>query len=277
MESAGWPERIICLTAETTEILFALGAGERIVGVSGYTVRPPEARLKEKVAAFTSVRMEKIRALKPDLIFAFSDLQKEIVRDLTEEGYTVFVTNQRSLQEVGETITAVGRLLGLERKAEELCSQFYGELDLLAKKASGFPRRLRVYFEEWDGPLISGIRWVGELIRKLGGEDIFEELEEGKAARQRRVDPEEVIRRNPEVILASWCGKKVQTEKIASRAGWDKMEAVQKNQIYEIKSADILQPGLSLLYGAREIYEIFNRIHGVASLRGSIPNEAEAI
>ena len=256
-----WPRRIVCLTAETTEILFALGAGDRIVGVSGYTVRPPEARLKEKVAAFTSVRMDKIRALEPDLIFAFSDLQKDIVRELTEAGYNLFVTNQRSLKEVGETIVAVGRLLGLEKKSEELCSKFFGELEELQRKASEFPRRLHVYFEEWDDPLISGIRWVGELIRMLGGEDIFEELEAGKVARERRVNPEEVIHRNPEVILASWCGKKVQTEKIRSRPGWDKIEAVQKNQIYEIKSADILQPGLSLLHGARQMFDVFCAVH----------------
>ena len=256
-----WPERIVCLTAETTEILYALGAEDRIVGVSGYTVRPPEARLKEKVAAFTSIRMEKIKELEPDLIFAFSDLQKEIVRDLTEAGYNVYVTNQRSLAEVGETILGVGRLIGLEQKAEELREKFFGELKEFGKKASEFPRRLRVYFEEWDDPLISGIRWVGELIRMLGGDDVFEELEEGKVARERRVDPEEVIRRNPEVILASWCGKKVQTEKIRSRSGWNQIEAVKKNQIYEIKSADILQPGLSLLHGAHQIFNIFHRIH----------------
>lgn len=260
-KSDTWPRRIICLTAETTEILFALGAGDRIVGVSGYTVRPPEARLKEKVSAFTSARMDKIRALKPDLIFAFSDLQKDIVRDLTEEGYTLLVTNQRSLREVGETILAVGRLVGLEKKAEELSEKFYGELDELAERAVAFPRRLRVYFEEWNDPLISGIRWAGELIRRLGGEDVFEELEEGTVARQRRVEPEEVVRRNPEVILASWCGKKVQIDAIRSRPGWERVEAVQKNQIYEIKSADILQPGLSLLHGARKIFEIFSQIH----------------
>lgn len=260
MKTFGWPKRIICLTAESTEILFALGAGERIVGVSGYTVRPPEARLKEKVAAFTSVRMDKIRALKPDLVFAFSDLQKDIVRDLTEKGYNVFVTNQRSLQEVGEVILAVGRLIGLEDKAEKLRDQFFGELEVLEKKAQEFPRRLRVYFEEWDDPLISGIHWVGELIRKLGGEDIFEELGEGRVAQERRVDPVEVVRRNPEVILASWCGKKVQIEKIRSREGWRKIEAVQKNHVYEIKSADILQPGLSLLNGARQMFQIFSEI-----------------
>ncbi len=256
-----WPQRIICLTAETTEILFALGAGDRIVGVSGYTVRPPEARLKEKVSAFTSLRMDKIKILKPDFIFAFSDLQKDMVRELTGEGFTVFVTNQRSLKEVGETIVAVGRLLGLEEKAGEVFDSFFGELDSLEKKAREFPKRLRVYFEEWDDPLISGIEWVGEILQKLGGEDIFPELSKGKTAKERQPAPAEVIRRNPEVILASWCGKKVQIEKIRSRPGWDKIEAVQRNQIFEIKSPDILQPGLSLLHGARQILHFFEEIH----------------
>ncbi len=256
-----WPKRIVCLTAETTEILFALGAGDRIVGVSGYTIRPPEARLKPKVAAFTSARMDKIRALEPDLVIAFSDLQKDIVRDLTQDGYMVFVTNQRSLEEIGQTILAVGRLLSLEKKANELCEKFYGELDSLEKKTRQFPKRLRVYFEEWDDPLISGIRWVGELIQKLGGEDILPELSKGKTAADRKFDPIKVIHRNPEVILASWCGKKVQIDKICSRPGWDEIEAVKKNQIYEIKSPDILQPGLSLLHGARQIFAIFSDIH----------------
>jgi len=251
-----WPRRIICLTAETTEIAFALGAGDRIVGVSGYAVRPPEARLKEKVSAFTSARMDKIRELKPDLILAFSDLQKDIVRDLTQEGFNVFVTNQRSLEEVGDAILSTGRLLGLEARAEKLRDDFFKELDQLQKKAAGFPR-LRVYFEEWDEPLISGIRWVGEILERLGGDDIFRELQEGKTARERQINAAEVIHRNPQVILASWCGKKVQPERIRARKGWDQIEAVQKNQIYEIKSADILQPGLSLLAGARQILEIF--------------------
>lgn len=162
---------------------------------------------------------------------------------------------------MGEVILAVGRLAGLEKEAEALREKFFGELEEFRKKSKEFPGRPRVYFEEWDDPLISGIRWVGELIRSLGGEDVFEELEEGKVASQRKVTPEEVARRNPEVILASWCGKKVQIEKIRSRPGWDQIEAVRKNQIYEIKSADILQPGLSLLNGARQIFEIFSRIH----------------
>ncbi len=260
-KSSSWPRRIICLTAETTEIAFALGAGDRVVGVSGFATRPPEARRKEIVSAFTSARIDKIRALKPDLILAFSDLQKDIVRDLTQEGFNVFVTNQRSLEEIGEAALAIGRLLGEEKKAVELCQKFYGELDRLEEKASQFPRRLRIYFEEWDGPLVSGIRWVGELIWKVGGEDIFPELASGITAKERQVDPEEVIRRNPEVILASWCGKKAEFEKMRSRPGWETIEAVRQNQLYEIKSPNICQPGLSLLEGARQMFEIFERIN----------------
>lgn len=258
-----WPEKIVCLTAETAEILFALGAGERVVGVSGYTVRPPEARRKEKVASFTSVRMDKIRALNPDLIFAFSDLQKDIVRDLAGEGYTVFTSNQRSLAEIGDLILAVGRLIGLDGPAGRLREEFFGALARLSERAAVFPRPLRVYFEEWDGPLISGIQWVGEILSRVGGEDIFPELSGCKNAAARQVDPAEVVRRNPDVILASWCGKKVRAAAIRGRAGWEAIEAVRKDRIFEVKSADILQPGLSLLEGARRIFEIFSSVHGV--------------
>lgn len=264
---SSWPSRVICLTGETVEILYALGAGDRIVGVSGYTVRPPEARLKEKVASFTSVRMDKIRALKPDLIFAFSDLQKDIARDLTQEGYTVFVSNQRSLEDIGHLILACGRLLGLGLEADKLRENFLGELKTLEDRALKFPRKLRVYFEEWDDPMISGIRWVGDILRLLGGEDIFPELSQGVTAKDRQVDASEVIRRDPEVILASWCGKKVRPEKIVSRPGWGAIEAVRENRIYEIKSADILQPGLSLLYGAKRIFDLFQEIHSAGVSR----------
>jgi iron complex transport system substrate-binding protein len=277
LRSSQWPKRIVCLTAETTEIVFALGAGDRVVGVSGYATRPPEARLKEKVSAFTSARMDKIRALQPDLVLAFSDLQKDLLRDLAGEGYNVFLTNQRSLDEIGETILAIGRLLGLEANAQKLCDDFYGELDQLEKKAQEFPRRLRVYFEEWDDPLISGIRWAGDLIRKLGGEDIFEELGGGSTASERIVQSKEVIRRNPEVILATWCGKKVRPEKICARPGWEAIEAVQKNQIYEIKSPDILQPGPSLLHGARQVFEIFRKIHKFSFPKASESRNLEAL
>lgn len=255
-----WPRRIACITSETTEMVFALGAGERIIGVSGYSVRPPEARQKEKVAAFTSVRMDKIRELNPDLILGFSDLQKDIAKELVENGYTVFITNQRTLDEIGDAILATGRIIGEEQKGIQLRDNFFKELDDLAQgsrehlaKSGVCPR---VYFEEWDDPLITGISWVGELIEKLGGEDVFKAKSSGKVAKQRTVTPEQVIAADPEIIIASWCGKKAQLEKICARPGWDKIKAVKNNRIYEIKSADILAPGLSLIHGARQMAEI---------------------
>lgn len=251
-----WPRRIACITAETTEIVFALGAGDRIIGVSGYTIRPEEARKKPKVAAFTSIRMDKIRELNPDLILGFSDLQKDIARELIEEGFNVFITNQRSLEETGDAVLAIGRLIGLEKKAVRLRDSFFKEIDELAKKTvrSGNPK---VYFEEWDEPMISGIRWVSELIERLGARDIFPELKNKKNARDRYVTSEQVIARNPDIIIASWCGKKARLEKIEARPGWDRISAVQNKRLYEIKSPDILAPGLSLLHGAREMARIF--------------------
>ncbi|MBI3317473.1 MAG: cobalamin-binding protein [Candidatus Omnitrophica bacterium] len=253
---SAWPRRIICLTAETTEIVYLLGAGERIVGVSGYSVRPPEAREKPKVAAFTSIKIEKIRELNPDLILGFSDLQKQIAHDLIQEGFPVFITNQRSLSEIGDVLLAIGRLIGKPEKAEEIRENFFGELEKLAE-GPGPDCCPRVYFEEWDEPLISGISWVSELIERLGGEDIFKEKSLGKTAKDRTVRTEDVIAKNPDMILASWCGKKVQIEKIKSRPGWDQIKAVKNNKIFEIKSADILQPGPSLLHGARKISKFF--------------------
>ena len=214
LETAVWPKRIACITAETTEIVFALGAGERIVGVSGYSVRPAEAREKEKVAAFTSIRMEKIRELKPDLIIGFSDLQKDIARDLVAEGFNVFITNQRTLEETGAAILAIGRLIGCEDKAIEIHEKFFSELDELSGCLPFGSRKPRVYFEEWDEPMISGISWVSELIERLGGEDVFKEKSIGKTASERRVKLEDVIAADPEIIIASWCGKKVQPDKI---------------------------------------------------------------
>lgn len=255
-----WPERVICLTAETTELVFALGAGDRIVGVSGYSVRPPEARQKEKVAAFTSIRIDKILELQPDLILGFSDLQKDIARELVQEGFNIFISNQRTLDEIANVILAVGRLLGLEDKAFKLRDQFLSEIDELAKKFHAYDYQPKVYFEEWDEPMISGIRWVSELIKRLGGQDVFEEKSFGKVAKDRFVGSEDVIAANPDIIIASWCGKKVQAEKIRQRSGWDRIEAVKRNQIYEIKSPDILAPGLSLIYGARKMAEIFGQV-----------------
>ena len=253
-----WPQRIACITAETTELVFALGAGDRIVGVSGFSVRPAEARSKPKVAAFTSVRLDKLRPLRPDLILGFSDLQKDIACELIAEGFTVFISNQRTLQETADMILAVGRLIGEEKKAVKLNTDFWSTLEKLRGKNAR--SRPRIYFEEWDGPLISGISWVSELIEFLGGEDVFKKNRAGKNAKDRVVLPEEVIAADPEAIIASWCGKKVQFDKIKSRPGWEQIQAVRNNQLYEIKSSDILAPGLSLLHGARRMAEILRKV-----------------
>lgn len=248
---SGWPKRIVCLTTETTELVFKLGAGKRVAGVSGFSVRPALARKKPRVSGFTSVRMDKIRELKPDLILGFSDLQKDIARDLIGEGYNVFISNQRTLSDISDTILSVGRLIGCERQAIRLQSDFQKTLDgLKPRKSKAQPR---VYFEEWDSPMISGIAWVSELIERMGAKDVFGHLSSRKTAGERIIKPEAVIEANPDFIIASWCGKKANLPSIAARPGWDRIEAVRRNRIFEIKSADILSPGLSLLHGARQL------------------------
>jgi len=249
--------------------VFALGAGDRIVGVSGYSVRPPEARQKEKVAAFTSVRMDKIRALNPDLILGFSDLQKDIARDLVAEGFNVFITNQRSLEETGDSFLAIGRLIGCEKQAVKIRTDFFREIDSLARKVVRSGKRPRVYFEEWDKPMISGIRWVSELIERLGGTDVFREKSVGRTAKDRYVTEEEILAARPDIILASWCGKKVNFEFISRRMNFDKLPAVAAGRMYEIKSFDILAPGLSMLHGARQIASIFSRFCAEQSVDGA--------
>ena len=250
------PARIVCLTAETTELLYALGAGDRVVGVSGYSVRPPEARRKPKVSAFATARIEKILDLKPDLVLAFSDLQADSARDLIKKGVNVLTLNQRSIRETLQMALWVGRLIGEEVQAKKYVQMFETSVEDARTRAAAFPGRPRVYFEEWDNPMISGIAWVGEIIEIAGGKDIFPELRRGKSATERIVKSDEVICRNPQIILASWCGKKVQIQRILSRPGWDKIDAVKNKQVFEIKSPDILQPGPSLLRGLRQIQEI---------------------
>lgn len=249
----GIPQRIVCLTAETTEIAFALGAGERVVGVSGYSVRPPEARRKPKVAAYTSARLDKILELHPDLVLAFSDLQADLVRVLVKAGLTVLVTNQRSLAETWDSIRLIGRALGAPSEAEKLAADLQAEVERVREEATRLPQRPRVYFEEWDDPLISGIRWVAELIEAAGGEDIFPELLGAHRAPDRVVDPTDVVRRDPQVIVASWCGKKVNPDRIRARPGWQAIAAVRHGRLHEIKSPDILQPGPSLVRGLRQL------------------------
>ena len=252
-----YPTRIVCLTEETTETLYLLGQGDRIVGVSGYTVRPPEARLKPKVSAFINAKFDKIEALEPDLVLAFSDLQADLCAELVRRGLNVVVFNQRSVAEILQVIAMLGGLIGCQQEAERLADRLMTDLDRIRDAAAQFPRRHRVFFEEWDEPLISGIRWVEELVAIAGGAPIFPELATAGLAKDRIVDPSEVARRDPEVIFASWCGKKVKKAAIRSRPGWDATTAVRDDRIFEIKSTYILQPGpASLTEGVRQIHAI---------------------
>src|SRR6185503_2537729 len=227
-----YPERIVCLTEETTETLYLLGQGDRVVGVSGYTVRPPEARKKPKISAFINAKFDKIEALQPDLVLAFSDLQADLSRELVKRGIAVVTFNQRSVAEILQMIRMLGGLVGCQAAAERLADRFAADLDRIRESASRFPRRLRVFFEEWDDPLISGIRWVEELVEIAGGTPLFPELADARLARDRIVDPSEVARRDPEVVLASWCGKKVQPSRIRKRAGWHGVAAIANDRIF---------------------------------------------
>jgi iron complex transport system substrate-binding protein len=259
-----YPARIVCLTEETTETLYLLGQGHRIVGVSGYTVRPPEAREKPRVSAFINARFDKIEALRPDLVLAFSDLQADLGAELVRRGIAVVTFNQRSIDEILQMIRMLGGLVGCQVEADDLASRLRSGLDDIQRSASRFPSRLRAFFEEWDEPLISGIRWVEELVEIAGAAPIFPELQNSRLARDRIVDPAEVARRDPEVVFASWCGKRVRMQTIRGRPGWDAVTAVRSNRIFEAKSTYILQPGpASLTEGVRQLHEHLCRIHGV--------------
>jgi iron complex transport system substrate-binding protein len=245
----GYPSRIVCLTEETTETLYLMGEEERIVGISGFTVRPPRARReKPRVSAFTSARMRRILDLEPDLVLGFSDLQADIAADLVRKGVAVHVFNQRSVQEILSMILVLGGLIGETGKARELVGSLEDRMRVVRESAARLPRRPRVYFEEWDDPMISGIRWVSELVEIAGGEDCFPELAESSLAKGRIIaDPQEVVRRAPEVIVGSWCGKKFRPERVAARPGWNRVPAVRDGEIHEVKSALILQPGPAAL------------------------------
>jgi iron complex transport system substrate-binding protein len=267
-----YPSRIVCLTEETTETLYLLGEGDRVVGVSGYTVRPPEARQKPKVSAFINARFDKIDALAPDLILAFSDLQADIARELIRRGYPVYTFNQRSVDEILQMIRVVGALVGRADAGDALAARLESGLDAIAgrpwreavttgRRLADAPqerkRRPRVFFEEWDAPLISGIRWVEELIEIAGGDPIFPELRHRALGKDRIVDPAQVIARNPDVIVASWCGKAMKKRTIVERPGWDAIDAVANDRIHEIKSTYILQPGpASLTEGVARLHAI---------------------
>lgn len=244
-----WPQRIVCLTEETTETLYRLGAADRIVGISGFTVRPPEARRdKPKVAAFTSVKQSRILELEPDLVLGFSDLQADIAGDLIRAGVEVYVFNQRSVAGIRAMVQRLAALLGLPERGRELIAELDAHVGSVRRAAPGAGRRPIVYFEEWDDPPITGIQWVSELVEIAGGQEAFPERARCGHARERILaDPFEVVRRAPDVIIGSWCGKRFRPEQVAQRPGWSRIPAVRDGHLYEIKSADILQPGPAAL------------------------------
>ena len=243
------PERIVCLTEEPTETLYLLGEQERIVGISGFTVRPAIARReKPKVSAFTSAKIGEILKLRPDFVIGFSDIQADIAAALIKHGIEVWISNHRSVDGILDYIRRLGALVGAGDKADALADGFARELDAIAQQATTLPCRPKIYFEEWDEPIITGIRWVAELIRIAGGDDIFPERAIEPLARQRILeDPAEVIRRAPDIIIGSWCGKRFRPEKVAARPGWDAIPAVRDGELHEIKSPLILQPGPAAL------------------------------
>ncbi|HSC25675.1 MAG TPA: cobalamin-binding protein [Vicinamibacterales bacterium] len=255
-----YPRRIVCLTEETTETLYLLGEGDRIVGISGYTVRPPEARAKPKISAFINARFDRIEALGPDLVLAFSDLQADIAAELVRRGHFVVVFNQRSIAGILQMIRIVGGLVGRADRADALVASLERGLDEVRQDASALPRRPRVFFEEWDDPLISGIRWVDELIELAGGAPLFPELRGNGLAKDRIVSADAVAARDPEIVIASWCGKAMRKRTIVERPGWNQVSAVRTDHIYEIKSTYILQPGpASLTEGVARIRECIRR------------------
>jgi iron complex transport system substrate-binding protein len=257
-----YPDRIVCLTEETTETLYLLGEQHRIIGISGFTVRPPQARKeKPKVSAFTSAKMDKILALKPNLVLGFSDLQADIMAELVRAGIQVHLFNQRTVAGILDMIALLGAMVGATGKTEALIEQLREGIVHIEQTAARLSRRPRVYFEEWDEPLISGIGWVSELVEIAGGQDCFPELAKETSARQRIIaDPVEVIRRTPDIIVGSWCGKKFRPEQVCARTGWDATPAVRKGHIYEIKSCDILQPGpAALTDGVQQLHAIVRR------------------
>lgn len=252
-----YPRRIVCLTEETTETLYLLGLGELVVGVSGFTVRPPEARKKPRVSSFLDADFEKILALKPDLVLGFSDLQATLGAELAKRGVPVYLFNQRSLSEILQTVRIIGALVGVAQKSEALAESLQANVERLAKENASLPKRPRVFFEEWHEPLISGIRWVSELFEVLGADDVCVETRTEQGAKGRIFTPEEVARRNPELVVASWCGRKAKREKIIARPGWSEVTAVREDQLYEIRSPVILQPGPALFTdGAAQVARI---------------------
>ncbi len=247
--SATYPSRIVCLTEETTETLYALGEQDRIVGISGFTVRPARARKeKPRVSAFTSAKIDRILALEPHLVLGFSDLQADIARELIGHGVAVHVFNHRSVAGILRMILTLGGIVGCQEKARRYVEELESGLQQVREQAAGLPRRPRVYFEEWDDPRISCIRWVSELVAIAGGDDVFPELAREPLGRDRIVaDDAEIIARHPDIVIGSWCGKKFRGERVRERAGWASVPAVVDGELHEVKSALILQPGPAAL------------------------------
>ena len=262
------PRRIVCLTEEATEWLYLLGEQDRIVGISGYTVRPRRAREeKPKVSAFLSAKIDKILALKPDCVFGFSDLQADIAAQLVKQGVQVTIFNQRSVEEIFAMLYQVAAMVGRADDGLRLLEGMRARLLQIEAAGRALPRRPRMFFEEWDEPHISAIRWVSELAGIAGGDDVFPELARESLGKNRIIaDGMDIVRRNPDIVVGSWCGKKFRADKVAARVGWDKVNAVRDGQLFEIKSADILQPGpAALTDGVEQLHRIvleWSRLHG---------------
>lgn len=257
-----FPQRIVCLTEEPTEVLYALGEQQRIVGISGFTVRPPQARReKPRVSAFTSAKVDRILALQPDLAIGFSDMQADIAQALIKAGVEVWISNHRSVDGILGYVQRLGALVGAAAKAEAYAARLQAQLQAVCDSAARLPRRPRVYFEEWDEPQISAIRWVSDLLDIAGGNDIFPQRAAASLGRERIVaDPLEVVRAAPDIIIGSWCGKKFRPEKVAARPGWDAIPAVRDGELHEIKSPLILQPGPAALSdGLQALHAIVSR------------------
>ena len=240
-----YPQRIVCLTEETTELLYILGQEHRIAGISGYTVRPPQARhAHSKVSAFTSAKIDKIQQLQPDLVLGFSDMQADIATALIKQGIAVHIFNQRSVADIFSMVMLLSAMVGAHEAGLAWLHEIRARIDAIKLHSAAYQHRPKVYFELWNDPLMAGIHWVSELIEIAGGDDCFADLAKQSLAKNRIIaDPNDVIAANPDIIIGSWCGRRFKPQQLAERAGWDAITAVQQQHIYEIKSASILQPG----------------------------------
>ena len=256
---SAFPERIVCLTEEPTEVLYHLGEQDRIVGISQFTVRPGAARRdKPKVSAFTSARLERILELEPDLVIGFSDIQADIARDLIKGGVEVWISNHRTIDGILGYIARLGSMVGRSEDALSWAHDIRRHIEAIRASAADLPRRPKVYFEEWDDPMITAIRWVSQVIEIAGGDDIFTDRSTSSLAADRIIaDPAEVVHRNPDLLLASWCGKKLQPDLVWSRTGWESLEPVRTHTIHEIPAEIILQPGPAALTDG------LDHIHGI--------------